>query len=62
MTLQHDETKKPEIIMDYNMTKGGVHTVDQMCSNYSVARITKRWPMAIFYSLMNIAGINAQVL
>jgi len=66
-TMHHDskidvETRKPEIIMDYNCTKGGVDTVDKMCAAYSVSRITKRWPLVIFYSLMNIAGINAQVL
>jgi hypothetical protein len=56
-------TKKPEIIMDYNNTKGGVEdTVDTICATYTVSRITKRWPCVIFYSLMNIAGINAQVL
>jgi len=66
-TMHHDskidvETRKPEIIIDYNCTKGGVDTVDKMCAAYSVSRITKRWPLVIFYSLMNIAGINAQVL
>jgi hypothetical protein len=48
--------------MDYNSTKDGVDTVDKMCATYTVSRITKRWPCVIFYSLMNIAGINAQVL
>ena len=48
--------------MDYNATKGGVDTVDKMCSTYSISRITRRWPCAVFFSLMNIAGINAQVL
>ncbi|XP_060846028.1 piggyBac transposable element-derived protein 4-like [Rhopalosiphum padi] len=68
LSTMHDKgsldnfTKKPEIIMDYNSTKGGVDTVDKMCATYTVSRITKRWPCVIFYSLMNIAGINAQVL
>lgn len=57
-----EETNKPEIIMDYNATKGGVDTVDQMCASYSVARITRRWPLAIFFALMDIAGINAQII
>lgn len=56
------DTGKPEIILDYNSTKGGVDTVDKMCATYSVSRITRRWPCAVFYSLMNIAGINAQIL
>lgn len=56
------ETNKPEIIMDYNATKGGVDTVDKMCNTYSVNRRTRRWPLVIFFQLANIAGINSQIL
>lgn len=55
-------TGKPEVIMDYNTTKGGVDTVDKMAAAYSVSRITRMWPQAIFHIFLNIAGINAQVL
>lgn len=56
------DTRKPQVILDYNGTKGGVDTVDKMCAAYSVSRITKRWPCVVFYTLMNIGGINAQIL
>lgn len=56
------DTRKPCIIMDYNATKGGVDTVDQMCSWYSVSRITRRWPMSLFFRVLDIAGVNAHVL
>lgn len=56
------ETGKPNIILDYNAFKGGVDTVDKMCSAFSVSRRTRRWPLAIFFQLMNIAGINSQKL
>ena len=52
------ETKKPEIIQFYNSTKGGVDTVDQLCGNYSVSRRTRRWPLCVFFHLVNIAGLN----
>jgi hypothetical protein len=42
------EKKKPEIICFYNQTKGGVDIVNQMLSNYSVARKTNRWPLNCF--------------
>lgn len=58
----NEDTGKPEIIMDYNRTKGGVDTVDKMCETYNVARGTNRWPMVIFYSLMNVAGINTFII
>ncbi|XP_055928585.1 piggyBac transposable element-derived protein 4-like [Argiope bruennichi] len=53
------DSGKPEVILDYNMTKGGVDTCDKMCSAYSVSQITRRWPLVLFYIMMNIAGINS---
>ncbi|XP_046404918.1 piggyBac transposable element-derived protein 4-like [Ischnura elegans] len=56
------EMRKPEIITDYNYTKSGVDTVDEMCATYSTARRCKRWPLVMFFRILNIAGINAQVI
>ena len=56
------ETKKPQIIQFYNSTKGGVDRVDQLCGNYSVSRRTRRWPLCVFFHLVNIAGVNGQIL
>ena len=54
--------KKPEIIMWYNQTKGGVDTLDQMVSTYSTKRMTRRWPMVIFYDMLDICAVNSFVL
>lgn len=56
------DKKKPAIITFYNMTKTGVDCVDQQISLYNVARNTKRWPMVIFYSLLNISTINSFII
>lgn len=56
------ESKKPEIISFYNMTKGAVDVVDEMAAAYSTARISRRWPMVIFFSLLNVAAINARII
>lgn len=66
-SLHHDDnidrdSGKPEIIIDYNKTKGGVDTVDRLCANYNVARNTRRWPMVVFFSILNVAGINTFVV
>lgn len=53
---------KSLVNLDYNATKGGVDTVDQMCAAYSTARITRRWPLAVFFRHLDIAGINAYVI
>lgn len=58
----NDETGKPEIIMDYNATKAGIDAVDKMCETYNVARGTNRWPMVVFYSIMNVTGINSYII
>lgn len=57
-----EQTRKPEAIEFYNETKGGVDSFDQMCKNYSCSRRTRRWPMAVFYGLLNAAGINAFIV
>ncbi|GBP17464.1 PiggyBac transposable element-derived protein 4 [Eumeta japonica] len=54
------ETQKPDIILSYNETKGGVDVVDRLCANYNFARATKRWPMVIFYAMLNVSTINSQ--
>lgn len=60
--VQSGEQRKPEVITFYNFTKGGVDVVDELKAEYSVARISCRWPLTIFFALMNIAGINSQII
>lgn len=56
------ETQKPEIITFYNSTKGGVDALDEKCTVYSTSRRTRRWPLAIFYTLMNISMVNSYII
>lgn len=53
---------KPVIIQSYNETKGAVDTFDQMCGHSSCSRKTKRWPLCIFYGMLNIALLNSYVV
>lgn len=55
-------TKKPDIIHFYNETKAGVDALDEKCAVYSTSRRTRRWPMALFHSILNIAGVNSRVV
>ncbi|KAH9633010.1 hypothetical protein HF086_000370 [Spodoptera exigua] len=57
-----NEERKPEIITFYNRTKCGVDILDKMCKQYSVLRNSRRWPLTIFFDLMNIVGVNALVI
>ena len=44
---------KPESVMYYNNTKNGVDVPDQMARAYSVRG---RWPVAVFYNILDLAG------
>jgi len=69
-SFHHDSTidtdtnykKKPEIITFYNSTKGAVDTVDEMCGRYDTGRSCKRWSLAGFFYMLNISGINSQII
>ena len=54
--------KKPEIISYYNQTEGGVDTMDKMVRHYSCKRKTKRWPMVLWYNMLDVAVMNAYTL
>ena len=60
--VQIGENNKPLMISDYNHTKGGTDTFDQMCGAYSCCSKTKRWPMCVFFGMLNAAKINAYVI
>lgn len=60
--VSDEPEKKPEVILFYNKTKSGVDVIDKLCATYNVARSTRRWPMVIFYHLMNIAGVNSRII
>lgn len=51
------DQQKPEMITFYNQTKYGVDRLDQMCSLYDVSRNSRRWPLTIFFNLINISCI-----
>lgn len=53
------DSQKPEIITYYNRTKNGVDLVDKMCSLYNVSRNSRRWPLTVFFDLLNLSALNA---
>ncbi|KAH9628777.1 hypothetical protein HF086_017711 [Spodoptera exigua] len=69
-SLHHDDEvdpesgdqRKPSIITFYNSTKSGVDVVDKLARTYDVTRNCKRWPLTVFFSMLNHAGINAFIV
>ncbi|UYV69660.1 hypothetical protein LAZ67_7000129 [Cordylochernes scorpioides] len=43
-------------------TPGGVDMVNQMCGTYSFGRRTNRWPLCLFFDLLNVASINSEII
>ena len=57
-----DNKKKPETVKFYNATKYGVDVVDSMAREYSVKASSRRWPVHVFYNILDMAAINDCVL
>lgn len=60
--ISNREDKKPKMILDYNASKGAVDTLDQLIGTYTCKRKTNRWPMIIFYNIIDTSAYNAFVL
>ncbi|XP_066967412.1 piggyBac transposable element-derived protein 4-like [Macrobrachium rosenbergii] len=65
-TVHHQPTlverQKTHIHMYYNATKGGVDTFDQLCAAMTCSRKTRRWPLCVFFGLLNIVVNNAFII
>ncbi|XP_070790517.1 piggyBac transposable element-derived protein 4 [Pituophis catenifer annectens] len=55
------DSNKPEII-SYNSNKGDIDSLDKKCAIYSRGRRTRRWPMAIFFRILDISSVNSFIL
>nr|XP_033948184.1 uncharacterized protein LOC117453483 [Pseudochaenichthys georgianus] len=62
VAISTERKKKPETVEYYNHSKVGVDVLDQMARQYSVKGGTRRWPVAVFYNVLDLAAISAWVL
>ena len=68
-TMHHDAVvdpeapkKKPDIVRFYNGTKGAVDAMDKMAHACSTKRVTKRWPMVMFFNTLDLSTIAARIV
>ncbi|XP_069821040.1 uncharacterized protein [Dendropsophus ebraccatus] len=54
--------EKPRIILDCNKNKGGVDNLDKLTATYTCQRMTRSWPMVVFYNILDVSAYNAFVL
>ena len=52
----------PETVEFYNSTKYGVDIFDQMARYHSCKTGTRRWPMVVFFDIIDMAAINAWII
>ena len=62
LTKGGEPKTKPALICVYNKLKGGVDSIDQLCSYIDIAPRTKRWSVAVFCRLLEIALVNGYTL
>lgn len=56
-----DELQRPDMILDYNIGKGGVDQMDENVEEFSCVRKTVRWPLLVFLNVLNVACNNAYI-
>ncbi|XP_066468624.1 piggyBac transposable element-derived protein 4-like isoform X1 [Tiliqua scincoides] len=66
-TLHHDmavqgDQKKPDIVAHYNATQSGVENLDRLTRMYTCRQTNNRWPMALFYNVLDVAALASYIL
>ena len=61
-SISSSEHDKPDIILDYNKSKGAADSADKMLKQFSCHRISKRWPFVLLTHIINVCALNAYLL
>ena len=66
-TTHHDmqtegEKQKPVIITHYNQTKSDVDNLDHLAGLFSVKLKTSRWPLVLFFNILDVGAIASFVI
>ena len=62
LSRNENPKKKPDSVLYYNKTKVGVDVYDQMTRLYSVKAASRRWPVHVFYNVVDMALINSWII
>ena len=57
-----NKNKKPEMILFYNANKVGVDCFDQTARLYTIRSASRRWRVAVWRNILEIAAFNSNVL
>ena len=59
---QCHKKKLPETIQYYNKSKVGVDVLNQMTRYHTSKSFTRRWPVAVFFNILDCACTNAYII
>ncbi|KAK0141262.1 hypothetical protein N1851_021704 [Merluccius polli] len=54
--------RKPQMVLEYNKTKGGVDNLVKVTATYSCRHMAARWPLIIFFYIIDVSAYNAFVI
>ena len=60
--ISDGEKKKPEFILYYIATKGGVDCIDERVATYSIKYISRRLDVPVFCNIVDLSCYNAYIL
>ena len=61
-STDNTEKKKPLVIHFYDKNKVGVDVFDQMARQYTTHSASRRWPLAVWTNVLDIAALNAWII
>jgi len=56
------ESQKPTIMLHYSATKSGIYNMDRLATLLSCNRKSNRWPLVLFYNMLNMVGVAGFVV
>ena len=62
MTKPYQPWQINHMIIDYNFGKKGVDQMDEAVEEFTCRRKTVRWPLLVFYNMLDIAANNTFIL
>jgi len=62
INTETNHKKIPKTLQFYNKTKCRVDILDQKARKYSTRAAARRWPVHIFYNILDLTAINAWII
>lgn len=62
VTVENNDKCLPETVSHYNKIKFAVDMTDQTARKYTTKSKSCRWPLQVFFNILELAGINAWIL